>query len=127
MSSIKQRIQEIKQEIQGLEFQLALKKAALNELESLISKKNHKTSQRIKAPREGSLGAQIKKIFNDSPVPMTVAEIVDALEQRKYSSNAKVPLNNLVPSALSRRPDLFYRVKHGVYGLRGKHDINQEE
>jgi hypothetical protein len=50
-----------------------------------------------------------------------VAQIVSELEKTDYKKTAKVPLSNLVPSALSKRSNLFFRAKHGVYGLKGKH------
>ena len=121
MSSVKERIQEIKQEIQTLEFQLALKKNALQELEAISGRKSRKSSRQSRPPRQGSLGAHIVKILNNSQSPMSVAEIVEALKQQGISSGAKVGLNNLVPSAITRRKDLFFRVRHGVYGLKDKH------
>jgi hypothetical protein len=127
MSSIKQRIQELKQEIEKVKFELALKENALKELEAVSGRKKSRTTNRKnKPPRKGSLAEHLVEVLKDSDTPISVAKIVEKLEERGYSSNAKVGLNNLVPSALSRRPDLFFRPRHGVYGLKSKHEqLNQ--
>jgi hypothetical protein len=125
-SIIKERITEIKQEIQRLEAEVNLKKNVLKELELVSSRKGQRASKcKSKPPRKGSLAEYLVKVLNGSLIPMPVAEIVEALKAQGYQSDATVGLNNLVPSALTRRPDLFFKVKHGVYGLIGKH--KQEE
>lgn len=125
MSSIKQRIEEIKQEIQSLEFQLTLKKGVLRELEAVSGRKGRKSSQ-PRPPRKGSLVAYLVKVLSNYENPLPVAKIVEGLKEEGYSTDAKVGLNNLVPSACSKRPDLFFRARHGVYGLKGKHQqVNQ--
>ncbi|MDD5326602.1 MAG: hypothetical protein PHY02_02165 [Phycisphaerae bacterium] len=121
-SIIKERIAEIKSEIQKLEAEVNLKKNVLKELESLNSTKKQKSSKRKnKQPRKGSLVEYLVTVLSESPVPMPNPQIVESLLKHGYKTNAKVSVNNLVPSSLSKRPDLFFRARHGVYGLIGKH------
>ena len=122
MSSIKQRIEEIKKEIQQLESDLRLKRYALQELQSVSSRKSKKSSKKGRAPRKGSLVEYLVKVLQDSEKPMQLVNIVEKIKSSGYSSNASVGLNNLIPSAMSKRTDLFFRNGHGVYGLVGKHE-----
>ncbi|MFA5422519.1 MAG: hypothetical protein WC374_01510 [Phycisphaerae bacterium] len=120
MSSIKQRIEELKKEIKELEFQLALKRNAVAELEQVIAKRSPKQQHKPKGLRAGSLAARLKKILDESDSPLSVSQLIEKLKQNDYES--KTDLKTVVPSALSRRLDTFVRVKYGVYGLVGKHE-----
>jgi len=122
MSSIKQRIEEIKGEIRQLEFDLKLKRSVLQELISVSGRKSKNNSKKGRTPRKGSLVEYLVNVLSDSEKPMSVVNIVETLKLRGYSTNAKVGLNNLIPSAMSKRSDLFFRARHGIYGLVGKHD-----
>jgi len=120
MSSIKERITELKTEIEGLEFQLALKKNALQELQSLTGKRGQKTPrQKLKPPRATSLAAYLQKVLTEGDGPLPVSVLVEKLKERGYHSKADI--KTVVPSALSRRPDIFFRVKYGVYDLKSRH------
>jgi hypothetical protein len=125
MSSIKERITELKGEIRELEFQLALKKNAFQELEALSSKKGSKGRRKSKALRKGSLPAYLQKILMASDKALTVSELVEKLKETDYKS--KTDLKTVIPSALTRKPEFFVRVRYGVYGLVGKHDLVKEK
>ena len=120
MHSIKDRIGQLKTEIEELQFQLALKKNALQELQSLTGKRSQKASrQKLKPPRATSLAAYLQKVLTESNGPLAVSELVEKLKESGYHSKADI--KTVVPCALSRRPDIFFRVKYGVYDLKSRH------
>ena len=116
---IDDEIQKAEKKIANLELQLSIQTGVLAHLKALSVEKSRKSSRSKKGgpPREGSLAAQIQDILKGSDGPLSVAEIVQSLKDQGFSSDAKVSLNNLVPSSITRRKDIFYRVRYGVYDL----------
>ncbi|MBW8041552.1 MAG: hypothetical protein FVQ85_16365 [Planctomycetes bacterium] len=127
--SIKDEIEQIKVKIEELEGDLRLEKAVLARLESISTRKRKPVrSSPSGPPRKGSLAAYLQKALQDSNCALSVSELVERVKQAGFVSTAKVGLNNLIPSSLVRRPDIFVRVSHGVYDLktRAKQEIQTE-
>ena len=121
--SIKDEIEQVQKKIAELKEDLRIEDAVLKRLESISTKKRKSSRNNPTGPpRKGSLAAHIKAVLGDSERPLSVAEIIEGLKRRGFSSGAEVSLNNLIPSAITRRSDIFYRVRRGVYDLKSRQE-----
>ena len=66
----------------------------------------------------GSLTGQLKQILKESGRSMAIKEMVQILESRGITSNAKQGFNVAISSALFKRKDIFKRIDRGVYELK---------
>ena len=121
---IKDEIAKIVLGIQNLEAKLTIEKAVLARLRAIEGTRPRKVKSG-RPPKEHSLAAHIREVLIVSNGPMDVYQLVLALEKRGVTTDGKSALSVLVPSAISRRPDIFEIVRRGVYGLvpNGKTDI----
>ena len=123
--SIKTEIEEVQKKIAKLKEDLRIEEAVLVRLESICAKKRKSArTTPIGPPRKGSLAAHAKNILGKSDGPMSVAELVTELQQKGVEVGGKTGLDTLLPSAIARRPDLFIRLKRGVYDLKSRHKEN---
>ena len=121
--NLKEQIDQVQKKVDELRYKLAVEEGVLIRLKSLSPKKERKLARRKAGPpRKGSLAAHIQKLLRDSGGPLSVVEIAKGLEGQGFSTGAKTRLNNLIPSAIPRRPDIFERVRHGVYDLKKRHE-----
>lgn len=118
--SIETEIELVERKINKLKFELSVEEAVLNRLKNVTTKKRRRKRTKAGPPRKNSLAAYIEKVLNESEGPLSVNEIIEGVKQQGFSSDAKVSINNLIPSAITRRPDIFYRVKRGVYNLKSR-------
>ena len=116
---INDEIEKVQKKINELNLQLTIEKAVLERLQGL-TKKRRGSRKSSDTPRKDSLAAHLKTILEKSGGPLTVSDLVERLERNGFVSSATVGLNNLVPSALNRRNDIFIRVKRGVYDLKSR-------
>ena len=124
--SIKEQISEVQAKVDELKYKLAIEEAVLDRLKFISSpKKSRKPSgRRTGPPRKGSLAARLENVLQEAGCALSVNQLVARLKQTGFASTAKVGLNNLIPSAMVRRPDIFVRVKHGVYDLKSRQKEN---
>lgn len=123
--SMKDEIEQVKKKIENLKDELRIEEAVLLRLESISAKKRRSPrSNPTGPPRKGSLAAHAKDILSKSDGPMSVPDLVSELQQRGIKVEGKTGLETLIPSAISRRPDLFIRLKRGVYDLKSRHREN---
>jgi len=115
----KAQIDEIKQKIAELKFKLAVEEAVLQRLDPDSARGSQKSlTKENKQPRRGSLAAQTKQILTESQKALSITELEDALIKRGFAKEEdRDKLNTLIPSALSRRKDIFERVGRSVYDL----------
>lgn len=59
------------------------------------------------------------EVLREHGEPMQIAAIANELERRGIRSQATKGMSSLVSAAISRRDDLFFKVKRGVIGLKG--------
>jgi len=119
--SIKDEIAQVEKKIKELEYQLSVQRDVLHHLKACDTKRRRSSRKTASvAPRVGSLAANIKKVLENSEGPLTVAEIIERVKKQGYSSMAITGIGSLVPSAMSRRPDIFVRVRRGVYDLKSR-------
>jgi len=117
---ITEQLKKSEQKIKELKHQLEIETTVYERLQQLTPTRKKRQRKKSLPPRKNSLAAHLQKILKESNEPLTVSELVEKLNQNGFESTAQVSLNTLVPSALSRRPDVFIRVKRGLYGLKGR-------
>jgi len=119
--NIKEQISEVQRKVDDLRYKLAVEEAVLARLKSLSPKKGRKPSgRRSGPPRKGSLAAYLQNVLQEANCALSVNQLVGRVKQAGFVSTANVGLNNLIPSAMVRRPDIFVRVRHGVYDLKSR-------
>ena len=121
---INEEIEKVRKKIDELKLQLTIEQAVLERLQGLTIRKRRASRKGTNAPRKGSLAAHLRKILKEAENPLSVSELVEKLEETGFESEAKTPLNNLIPSALRRRSDIFVRVRHGVYDLKNRQKVS---
>lgn len=125
--NIRNQIEEVEQKIEKLKFQLNVEQAVLTRLKSLGGKKRKGSRRKSSAPRTGSLAAYLQLVLQEAGCALSVQQLVERVKEKGFTSTANVSLNNLVPSAMARRPDIFIRVSHGVYDLKSRAKENPIE
>jgi hypothetical protein len=118
---INEEIEKVQKKIDDLKLQLAIEQAVLERLQGLTVRKRRSPRKRSVAPRKDSLAAHLEKILRVAERSLSVSELAEMLKKNGFKSSANTPLNNLIPSAMSRRSDIFIRLRHGVYDLKERH------
>lgn len=117
MNKVNAEIESVRKKIEDLKFQLRVEEAVLGRLQGVNIRKHRTPQIGNSPPRKDSMAAYLEKILKDANSPLQVSELVERLKQSGFKTEAKVGLQNLVPSSLNRRADVFIRIKRGVYGL----------
>ena len=120
--NIDTEIENVEKKIEKLKFELSVEEAVLNRLKSIGGKKKRKSRKSNGPPRKGSLAAYLQSVLEEANRALTVNQLTERVQQKGYVNKAKVKLNNLVPSAMIRRDDIFIRVSHGLYDLKNRKD-----
>jgi hypothetical protein len=116
-------IEETKQRIADLKFKLAVEEAVLLRLAPDSAKDGTKSpsSKKSKPPRRNSLAAQAQEILTKSPKPLQLTELENALIEHGFAKEEdREKLKTQLPSALSRRKDIFVLVGKSTYDLVGR-------
>jgi len=125
---INKQIEDVKQKIEKLKFRLSVEEAVLARLKALGGKKQRASRKSTGPPRKGSLAACLQNVLKEANCALSVNQLVERVKRAGFVTTANVGLNNLIPSAMVRRPDIFVRVRHGVYDLKTRHEqIKQGE
>jgi hypothetical protein len=115
-------IEETRQRIAKLKFDLAVEETVLLRLNPDSAKDNVKSSsKKNKPPRRNSLAAQAKEILTKAQKPLPLPELEDALIKYGFvKEEEREKLKTQLPSALSRRKDIFVLVGRSTYDLVDK-------
>ena len=117
--NIADEIEQVEKKIDELNIQLRIEKAVLSRLKAIGGKKQA-SAKGHKALKKDSLAARIRTVLINSGKQMSVAEIIEKLQEQDVGTDSPTGLGPLVPSAISRRPDIFRRVRRGVYDLKSR-------
>jgi hypothetical protein len=116
---ISERIKQVQNKIDDLKHKLALEEKALDTLKALGGDELI-PSNIPRAAQEGSLVKHIDDALTASSKEMTIAELSQALATKGITTTAKAGMGAAIASAVTRRKDLFVKVKRGVYNLKNR-------
>ncbi len=125
--TIQDEIAKTQRRIEQLRFQLAVEEQLLERLSAINCDIEANPITADRPTVKGSVASHIIAVLRSSHGPMDVDDITEALRRRGVSTDAKTGLKPLVGSAISRRKDIFVRVKRGVYDLSERQQKKPEE
>ena len=111
------RIASLRRDLEVEERVLQRLRAARRSVASRRRRRPAETGTPVRTVKRGSFADEAMAVLEQSGEPMRATDIARALQRRGVSTASDKGLVPQVISALRRRPDLFRRVRRGVYAL----------